>query len=78
MRGRSRDSLIVLAVELDDHVAGMDARPAWPGRLSSTPATSAPCAVAEAEALGDRVVDLLDAHAEPAAPRLAELLQLRR
>ena len=31
---------------------------------------------AEVEAFGDRVVDILDAHAEPAAPSLAIFLQL--
>ncbi len=46
------------------------------GPLSSTPAISAPARRLEAEALGDLVGDLLDAHAEPAAPGLAELAQL--
>ncbi len=41
------------------------------------PATSAPRAEPEVEALGDGVVDRLDAHAEPAATGLMELLELR-
>ena len=41
-----------------------------------TPATSAPLALVHAEALGDLVGDVLDAHAEPAAARLAEIREL--
>jgi hypothetical protein len=51
----------------------MPAGPAGP--LASMPAMSADAA--EAEALGDLGGHLLDAHAEPAAPRLAEFAQLR-
>ena len=64
--------LHVDAVELQDHVAGLDA-----GRLGRALVVDAgdqrAARRAEAEALGDVVVDVLDAHAEPAAARLAEL-----
>ena len=50
--------------------------PGFAGPRSSMPATRAPCAGLIDEALGDVVGDLLDAHAEPAAPRLAELAEL--
>ena len=64
--------LDVLAVELDDHVAGLDA--GGLGRALVVDAGDQRAARRlEAEALGDLVGDLLDAHAEPAAPRLAEL-----
>ena len=46
------------------------------GPLSSTPAISAPRGGLDVQALGDVVGDLLDAHAEPAAPHLAVLAQL--
>ena len=67
--------LDVLAVELDDHVAGLDA-----GGLGRALVVDAGDQRAvrrlDAEAFGDLVGHLLDAHAEPAAPRLAELAQL--
>jgi hypothetical protein len=64
------------AVEADDHVAGLHAgRAGGPVRLDASDQRAAPAA--EVEALGNLVGDLLDAHAEPAAPRLAELAQLR-
>ncbi len=63
--------LDVVAVELDDHVARLDA-----GGLGRTLVVDAGDERAvrrlDAQALGDVVGDLLDAHAEPAAPRLAD------
>ena len=64
--------LDVLAVELDDHVARLDA--GGLGRALVVDAGDQRAARRlDAEAFGDLVGDLLDAHAEPAAPRLAEL-----
>src|SRR5262245_43950867 len=67
--------LDVLAVELDDDIAGLDA-----GRLGRPLVIDARHQRAargfEPEAFGDVVGDLLDAHAEPAAAHLAELAQL--
>ena len=80
-RGLADDARQVLrflhldAVELDDHVARLDA-----GRLGRALLVDAgdqrAARRAEAEALGDGVVDVLDAHAEPAAAGLAELREL--
>ena len=47
------------------------------GPPSVTSATSAPCVRGQAQAFGDVLRHLLDAHADPAAPRDAELAQLR-
>src|SRR5262249_1899681 len=67
--------LDVLAVELHHHVAGQDAggfrRPLFIDAGDERAARRL-----DAEALGDVVGDLLDAHAEPAAASLAELPQL--
>ena len=64
--------LDVLAVERDDHVAGLDA--GGLGRALVVDAGDQRAARRlDAEAFGDIVGDLLDAHAEPAAPGLAEL-----
>ena len=74
-RGRSRISFDVLAVELDDDVARQD------GAVVDRPALDdagdqRALGRCHAEALGDVVGHRLDAHAEPAAPRLAELAEL--
>ena len=75
IRGRSRISLMSLAVELDHDVAGLDA--GGLGRPLVVDAGDQRAARRlDAEALGDVVGDLLDAHAEPAAPHFAELAQL--
>ena len=67
--------LDVLAVELDDDVAGLDA--GGLGRALVVDAGDQRAARRlEVEALGDLVGDLLDLHAEPAAVNLAELLKL--
>ena len=64
--------LDVAAVELDDHVARLDA--GGLGRALVVDAGDQRAARRlDAEAFGDLVVDLLDAHAEPAAPHFAEL-----
>ena len=67
--------LDVVAVELDDHVARLDA-----GGLRRPLVVDAGDQRAvrrlDVEAFGDVVGDLLDAHAEPAAARLAELAEL--
>src|SRR6185437_16052121 len=67
--------LDVAAVELDDHVARLDA-----GGLGRTLVVDAGDQGAtrriDAEAFRDLGVDLLDAHAEPAAPHFFELAQL--
>ena len=69
--------LDVLAVELDDHVARHQA--GGLGRAAIVDAGDQRAARgAEAEAFGDRIVDILDAHAEPAAPRLVKFLQAAR
>ncbi len=69
--------LDLLAVELDDHVACLQSR-----RLGGTLVVDArdqrAARAAQAQALRDAVIDRLDAHAEPAAPRLAELLAAAR
>ena len=67
--------LDVLAVELDDDVAGLDA--GGLGRALVVDAGDQRAARRlEVEALGDLVGDLLDLHAEPAAADFAELLKL--
>ena len=76
-RGRSRISLTSLPSNL------MITSPGWMPALSAgppsmTPATSAPLRLVEAEAFGDLVGDRLDAHAEPAAPGLAEIARAGR
>ena len=59
-----------LAVELDDHVARLDAGLlGGPGRRHFGDERA--LHLAEIEALGEVVGHRLDAHAEPAAPRLA-------
>ena len=67
--------LDVMAVEFHDHVAGLDA--GGLGRALVVDARHQRAARRlDAEAVGDVVGDLLDAHAEPAAPGLAVLPQL--
>ena len=61
----------VLAVELDDDVAGLDRAVVDRAALDDAGHQRA-LGLRHAEALGDLVGDRLDAHAEPAAPRLAE------
>src|SRR5437899_2841130 len=67
--------LDLLAVELDDDVAGLDA-----GGLGRPPVVDAGNQRAagrlDVEAFGDLVGDLLDPHAEPAAAQFAELPEL--
>ena len=75
MRGRSRESFTSLPSNLT--ITSPTSRPAGlAGPLSSMPAMSAPRAVPRFEALGSRIVHVLDAHAEPAAAGLAELAKL--
>ena len=67
--------LDVMAVELDDDVARLDA--AGLGRPLVVDAGDKRAARRlDAEAFRDIVRDLLDAYAKPAAPRLAELAKL--
>src|SRR5262249_56069187 len=67
--------LDVLAVEFDDHVARLDA--GGLGRSFVVDARDQRAARrTDLQAVRDLVGDLLDAHAEPAAPGLAELLEL--
>src|SRR5260221_13069593 len=67
--------LDVLAVELDDDVAGFDSRGL---RRPLFVDAGHKCAARrlDIEAVGDIVSPLLDAHAEPAAPRLAVLAEV--
>src|SRR5260221_3594642 len=67
--------LDVLAVELDDDVAGFDSRGL---RRPLFVDAGNKCAARrlDIEAVGDVVSHLLDAHTEPAAPRLAVLAEL--
>ncbi len=75
MRGRSREVFHVFAIERDDDIAGLQA-----GRLRRTFVVDArdqsPVRRAQSKAVGDRVVDVLDADAEPAPSDLMELTQL--
>ncbi len=75
IRGSSREFFDLDAVELDDYVTGLD-----PGGSCRTLVVSAgderAADLAEVEAFGDGIVDILDANAEPAAPCLAIFLQL--
>src|SRR5262249_12964251 len=68
-------SLDALAVDLNDHVARWDA-----GGLARPslvpPGNQRAARRIDLQAVRDLVGDLLDAHAEPAAPGLAELLEL--
>src|SRR5215467_1646792 len=74
MRGRSFISLMSLPSNL--MMTSPASMPAgFAGPFSSMPATSAPRRL-DVEAVGDIVGDLLDAHAKPAAARLAELAEL--
>src|SRR5581483_2371239 len=67
--------LDVMTVEFHHHVAGL--QPGLGGGAVLGDARDQRAArLADAEAFGDRVVDLLDAHADPAAPRLAEFAEL--
>src|SRR5712672_2894746 len=69
------DVLDVLAVELDDHVAGLDAgRLVWALLVDASDQRTA--RRLDAEAFRDFVGHLLDAYAEPAASSLTELFQL--
>src|SRR5215467_6057196 len=67
--------LDVLAVELDDHIARLDAAGLRRPLLVDASHERAVGRL-DAEALGDLVGHLLDAHAKPAAPGLAEILEL--
>ena len=75
MRGRSRESLTSLPSNLT--ITSPTSSPAgFAGPFSSMPAMRAPRARTEIESLGGCVVDVLDAHAEPAAAGFAELAKL--
>ncbi len=67
--------LDVLAVELDDDVAGLDARGLRRALVLDAGDQGAARGL-DVEAFGDLVGDLLDADAEPAAAQLAELPEL--
>ena len=68
--GRSRDWLTSLPSNLTITSAGLEA---GMGPLVVDAGDQCARALPRLEAFGDRIVDVLDAHAEPAAPRLAEL-----
>src|SRR5262249_33161056 len=67
--------LDIAAVELDDHVAGLDAA-GLRRALVVDAGDERAVRLLHAETLGDLIVDLLDAPPEPAAPGLAVFAQL--
>ncbi len=76
MRGRSVAVSTVMAVELQDDVARLHARPCRLGRPASTLPTSAPCAFGKPSESATSFGHLADRHGDPAAHDLARRLQL--